>query len=395
MKQEGAVETRRYLVLYAGFCVLMLALGASDAMRGIMAPVFSQHFGLDASGLSVIVTASYVGNFVFLLVGGKMLDICSVKKAQLCFYVCWAGSLLLMALTDDFLCLTVGMAGAMGASTMLNTSMSLTVPSMKVKYPAFLVNALFFVQGIGTSGSQSLVGNWAQDFGDWHLVVLGMLAIGLFSLLGMLLGKYPPERKKEKGPLVVGIWWDFRFYHLILIFGFYFIAEHGMLNWFVSYAVNGFSTEKGTASNIAALFSAGIMIGRLVLSPLVDRMGIRWSITAAMVCTFAAYFIGVLLGESGLWILAGSGLFFSIIYPTMVMSIRYLWEPQIAGGISGKILSLASLADIGFNAVFGNILISIGYHFGFLLMPVSMGICLFLTVCFFWKNPISNIKNSL
>ncbi len=167
-----------------------------------------------------------------------------------------------------------------------------------------------------------------------------------------------------------------------------------MLNWFVSYAVNGFSTEKGTASNIAAVFSAGIMIGRLVLSPLVDRMGIKRSITAAMVCTFAAYFIGVLLGKSGLWILAGSGFFFSIIYPTMVMSIRYLWEPQIAGGISGKILSLASLADIGFNAVFGNILISIGYHFGFLLMPVSMGICLFLTVCFFWKNPISNIKDA-
>ncbi|MFQ9762276.1 MAG: hypothetical protein ACLRYE_03145 [Gemmiger formicilis] len=48
-----------------------------------------------------------------------------------------------------------------------------------------------------------------------------------------------------------------------------------------------------------------------------------------------------------------SGLSFSILYPTLVMSIRLYFPAQQVSGAAGTILSIASLADILFNVGFG------------------------------------------
>ena len=54
---------------------------------------------------------------------------------------------------------------------------------------------------------------------------------------------------------------------MVVIFGVYFIAEHGMLNWFVIYGTNALGLEQGKAANYMALFFGGMTVGRLVFSP--------------------------------------------------------------------------------------------------------------------------------
>ena len=51
----------------------MLGLGSNDSLRGIFAPVFQDRYALSDSQLSLIVTISYVGNLLFLSLGGKLL----------------------------------------------------------------------------------------------------------------------------------------------------------------------------------------------------------------------------------------------------------------------------------------------------------------------------------
>ena len=65
---------------------------------------------------------------------------------------------------------------------------------------------------------------------------------------------------------------------MVVIFGVYFIAEHGMLNWFVIYGTNALGLEQGKAANYMALFFDGMTVGRLVFSPLVDRLKVFLSI---------------------------------------------------------------------------------------------------------------------
>ena len=44
------------------------------------------------------------------------------------------------------------------------------------------------------------------------------------------------------------------FIFYILIFGFYFIAEHGILNWFMLYGINGLELEYDRASFFLSIF---------------------------------------------------------------------------------------------------------------------------------------------
>ena len=57
---------------FFAFVVLMVGLGSNDSLRGIFSTIFQEHFSLTTTQLGLIVTASYIGNLVFLLVGGNL-----------------------------------------------------------------------------------------------------------------------------------------------------------------------------------------------------------------------------------------------------------------------------------------------------------------------------------
>ena len=164
------MNKKKNIITFAAFLILMVGLGANDAMRGIFSTIFSAHFQLSTAQLSQIVTVSYIGNLVFLAVGGFGVDILGRRKAMLLYTFLWSAAMLLFATTDSYLLLLVGMFFAMGTSTLLNTNMNLITTGMFAVAPGFFVNFLFFIQGIGTSGSQSIIGNWATDISSWHTV---------------------------------------------------------------------------------------------------------------------------------------------------------------------------------------------------------------------------------
>lgn len=128
---------------FAAFVVLMVGLGSSDSLRGIFSPVFSSHFALSATQLGLIVTVSYIGNLVFLLVGGNVIERFEKKKALLALTGIWMAALAVFAFTDNYYLLLAGMFCAMGASTLLNTTLNLVTPLLFASSPAFFVNLLF------------------------------------------------------------------------------------------------------------------------------------------------------------------------------------------------------------------------------------------------------------
>lgn len=151
------------------------------------------------------------------------------------------------------------------------------------------------------------------------------------------------------------------------------------------YATNALEVPMGQAANFTAVFFGCVMVGRLVLSSLVDKLGIYRCLRLFATSAAVLYTVGVLLGAPGLWLLAVSGLLFSILYPTLVMLIPRYWPSHAASSASGLVLSVASLADILFNAVFGSLVDAIGYRTSFLIMPACMVGCTALLWGFFAK----------
>lgn len=384
MPQTSNKQTNR--LTFAAFVVLMVGLGSSDSLRGIFSTIFQQHFALSTTQLGLIVTVSYIGNLVFLLVGGNLSARFAKKRVLQVLMLIWMAALALFALTDSYPVLLVAMALVMGSSTLLNTTMNLITPLLFTAAPGFFVNFLFFTQGIGTSGSQFFLGSMADGFPFWQYTNLGLLVLGV-AAFGMLLFCPVPEEPavapgalpRAEGRLTdrLGVVVPF-----VLVFGFYFITEHGVMNWLVAYGTTGLEMTQAAASRYLSVFYGGVMLGRLVLSPLVDKLGVIRSMQLFGVISGVLYVAGSLGGAALMPLWAASGFFLSILYPTLVMSIRLYFPAQQVSGAAGTIISIASLADILFNVGFGRLVDLAGYRLSICVLPVSMGLFLITFLLF-------------
>lgn len=216
----------------------MVGLGSSDSLRGIFSPVFSSHFALSATQLGLIVTVSYIGNLVFLLVGGNVIERFEKKKALLALTGIWMAALAVFAFTDNYYLLLAGMFCAMGASTLLNTTLNLVTPLLFASSPAVFCESSVFYTGIRHQRHQSLLGRYATDIGSGTKTNMVLLALGAAAVLLLAFSTVPGPRADGPHPAKrqSGVLKNRAALPLVFVFGFYFIAEHGVMNWLVAYA---------------------------------------------------------------------------------------------------------------------------------------------------------------
>lgn len=366
------------------FGVLMLGLGSSDSLRGIFSPVFQEHYSVGGRGLSMMVVISYVGNLLFLSVGGKMMDTFDRKKVAMGMLGIWMAAVLLNVLTDSYPMILLSMFLALGASTMLNTTVNLLTPMVCAGYAGMMVNIFFFIQGIGTSGSQFLLGRFAFSYDGWKMIngvlfAVGLVSLGLFAMVNLKpeKEKTKPKTSQKKKPQDMpgaSIFWL-----LVLMMGFYFIGEHGIMNWMLTYCMNALQMPSHTASAYLSIFWGGMTVGRLVFAPVVQKLGVRKSLKYFGGAGTVLFVAGVLSGSKGVILLSSSGLLISILYPTMVLFFQQIYPVSVVATKTGAIISAATIADIVFNAGFGALSDSMGIQISFLILPV----CMVLYYCFY------------
>ena len=364
------------------FGVLMLGLGSSDSLRGIFSPVFQEHYSVGGKGLSMMVVISYVGNLLFLSVGGKMMDTFDRKKVAMGMLGIWMAAVLLNVLTDSYPMVLLSMFLALGASTMLNTTVNLLTPMVCAGYAGMMVNIFFFIQGIGTSGSQFLLGRFAFSYDGWKMIngvlfVVGLVSLVLFAMVNLKPEKIKPKTIQKKKPQDMpgaSIFWL-----LVLMMGFYFIGEHGIMNWMLTYCKNALQMPSHTASTYLSIFWGGMTVGRLVFAPVVQKLGVRKSLQYFGGAGTVLFVTGVLSGSKGVILLSSSGLLISILYPTMVLFFQQIYPVSVVATKTGAIISAATIADIVFNAGFGALSDSMGIQISFLILPV----CMVLYYCFY------------
>lgn len=363
-------------IAFLCFAFLMAGLGANDALRGIFAPVFQNRYDLSGSQLSLIVTISYVGNLLFLSIGGKLLDLFPRKNVAMAVTAVWAGAVLINLVTDSYMWILVSMFLALGASTLLNTTVNILTPAVFAGYAGLMVNVLFFIQGIGTSGSQFLLGRYAFHYEGWKwtngiLSGIAGLVMALFFFLKVPRQGEEKEQEKEriKKEPDSKVFWIF-----IAMMGCYFIGEHGIMNWLMSYCISAFSMEAASASASLSLFWGGMTAGRLIFAPVVQKMGAVRSMKLFGGIGTAMFCAGCILGEGGVWILGASGFALAILYPTMVLLIQQIYPSGTAATRTGVIISAATVADIVFNMLFGAVSSRWGYGISFMILPAAMAV---------------------
>lgn len=346
------------------FMLIMIGLGISDSNRGVFSAIFEQELSLTKPQVSLIVTVSYIGNLLFMLIGGKAADRFDKKKACMGILGLWTAAQMLFACADNYASLLIGMFVSMGASTLMNTMLNILSPFFFGTMAGLYINVLFFVQGIGTSGNQKLAGTYATGYGDYRRLCLGLALIGVMGLVLLGLTKFrgvennDAERCTAEG---VHVYMNKTVLAMGLVFGFYFVAEHGIMNWWFMYCTQGLGMSGSSASTGVSLFFGTMTVGRLLMAPLVQKLGARKSITILGGVGTLVYLLGIFLGARGIWVLGVSGIFISIIYPTIVLLLQGLFPKDMIATVTGMVISIGTLFDIAFNAVFGSLVETVGF----------------------------------
>ncbi len=380
-------EKKKKIIIYIAFALIMVGLGASDSMRGIFAGIFEEHFDLTMSRVSLIVTVSYIGNLVFILFGSRLFDRFDKKRVAFFVMLMWGLSLLLYIFTDNYICLLIGMFVSMGTSTLMNTLINVMSPVFFGTAAGMIVNTLYFTQGIGTSANQNITGQLATDYSSFKIVNVILLVFGALGTLLMLTVSFTDGEEKDtakdgnKEPVKTGkagvtatILKNPAFYLFIFVFGFYFIAEHGIMNWWKTYLEKCLSFDTKSAAVYLSIFFGGMTIGRLVFSPFVSKLGEGKAMFIFGGVGTLLYIAGILGGNATVALLSASGLFISIIYPTMVLFISRFFDRSMIATATGYIISIATLFDIGFNAAFGKCADVLGFEKVILVFPVSLAV---------------------
>lgn len=448
-RNEEAMEIRKRnsrIAILVIFMMIMISLGVSDALRGIFAEVFEEQFQLSKVQVSWIVTASYVGNLLFMLLGGRWVDRVDKKKACIGIMMVWSVSMLIFINVRSYGGLLFGMFLAMGASTLMNTMMNILSPVLFGTLAGTFVNLLFFVQGIGTSGSQKLGGIYARSFGDFAAVCGTLMVIGVVASVLLWRVDFPEDGEKriERERERIGRereriggeeeserkederrgneeeriesaeeWIRFKNKKIRieekrkknwnckqvrsneksvksqtiivlfgLLFGFYFVAEHGIMNWWALYCKQGLMLSSNKASTSVALFFGGITVGRLLFAPVVGKIGVAKSLKIMGGIGMGLYIIGICLGRSGVYLMGISGVFLSILYPTMVLNLQAYFPKKVIATMTGIIISIGTIFDIAFNASYGYLVESVGFRVSIYIFPCAMvlfyGLLLFI-----------------
>lgn len=384
-------EQRKRPAAAAVFCtVIMLITAASDALRGVFLPQFEKSFSLDKTQSSMIITVSYIGNLLFLFIGGYLSDRLPRKRFLGCVLGMWCAALTAYVFTENYSILLCGMIFSMGGSTMISTSVNLITPLLFMS-PALMVNLFNFSQGVGITLSQNIGGRFAESLTAWHIINGILLGLALVCAALLVFLRLPdPEKPRRsvmssykqilKSPASI---------LLILVTGCYFIAEHGLQNWLVSYGSQHLGFSVGDSAFYLSLFFGGITVGRLIFAPLVQRLGISRSMVIFSSLAALLYAVGIFMGGSGIYVVAVSGLAFSVLYPTLVLLIAGHFEASLAGAATGFILSLATVFDIAFNALFGTLVKNVGYGGPILLLPAAM----ILFAAGLWLRPVRTLKS--
>ena len=372
-------EKKNRVLYYISFMILMIALGCSDALRGVFAPVFNTYFNLDGASVSLLITVSYLGNFVFMLFGSKIADRLGVKMVFILGLFIWIGALLIYILTNSYIAIVVGVFFALGSSTLLNTLINISTQRVYIN-AGFVVNTLFFMQGIGTVASQSIIGRFATGMDIWKVVNIALLILGVISLVIFIVflrndpglnivksDKINEESQRAGGSFGRPIFWDF-----VSVFGLYFIGEHGVMNWMNIYGIEALGLTPDKSGIYPAMFFGSMTVGRLLLAPVVFKIGNKRSIMYSFIVGTILYLTAIFIGGGALYLLLPAGFAFAIVYPTLTLFVQDFFEKEIVVSSTGAIISIATAFDIFFNFVFGKAIDIWGYDICMKILPVSM-----------------------
>lgn len=384
------------------FAAALFLVGTIDHSRGLLIPQFRETFDMSASQIGMLFSFTSILYVAGVYGVGRLISKISYKPNLIMGIVIPIIGFFLLYQFHVKFAFILGMCLITFATAQLSILVNISVPKLQISKHTVIINMMHFMYGISATITQKIVG-YLLDHGMryydiyfyllfFFLLFLPLAFLVKFEETGLnqlqkntiydvddilnqmeapkeatipeVITKYSP--KKEKILTVV----------FIMVMGLYIAGEAQTATWFYTYIVDRFAKSPTDATNFTSAFFLTLTFGRLFGGFIVEKIGHMKSVLASFLFAFFLYFAGIALGESGLFLIGISGVFFSIIYPTLILSYgRYFKDAARATSI---IIAGASAVNMVANSVMGVLNDVIGVSYAMYFIPLCLGVAIVL-----------------
>lgn len=351
--------------------VMMLMSAVIESMRGILVPSFKEMIGMNNTMVGTMLTLGSIGYVGANYMAGSIRNRFSNKFLMVSAATILVASALTLAYTTNYPMYIIGMV-LMNIGLGLNSvGGNILIPMMILTMQVFVMNSLHFMYGFGAMMGQRLSGYLVTHGVGPKELYLGVMVIYLVLLVLILFSSFPDEEENQKSNLPIKRFLRDPMYLLyVLGLSSYVFGEQGLSIWLTDYLKESFAIDENYASMILSAFFILLGIGRLAGGLLVDKLGRNRSVIAGLSLGLVFVAAGLLSGSKWLFLISLGGLFYSIVFPTMIVNIGTHFPRSRAQAIS-LILTGTSALVMVYNQLLGILADRIGYGTSIYLIPLA------------------------
>lgn len=365
-----SISKKTLWLLTAGAFFAFFIFGFSDNLKGAILPAFLEDMKINYSLGGTILLGTYTGFMVASLTTGLIADMAGHKAVLIL-----AGISLGIGVTgfSSFslpvpLILSMGFIGfGLGSIELGCNALIINLhPQNKGKF----LNLMSVMHGLGSTISPLYAGVLLERSFSWRMVyrwdlVFAALLIILFGFVHFPKHEASKREKfdiKSMGNILLtpAILWPFA------AIGCYVALELGVASWLVEFLQKERHFNIIQSTQALSIFFVLIMLGRFIGSFVVDKFGYGRSVLFCAVMSSICIFTALLGPDNLAFMFPASGLFLSIIFPTITAVVS-----DSKWGQSNTILGLL-FTSAGLGGIIGPWLVGVIGDMGGLRLGFSM-----------------------
>ncbi len=349
----------------------MVGFAMFDSLKGVFLPNFVSTYQTNYSLMGTLFLSSSLAYMVGSYSGGRGINwLGKAKMMQLSALLNCAG-MAVIVLIHSIMGLFIGFVMVGFATACSAMVINTTVPQLEVKNHALLMNFVHFLYGIGAAFTVRFAGVLIGQ--NWQYPAVYSIALAIFIGMFILsLIVHLPEQAEEINDATPFTALEKT---LIVLFGIaigsYVIAEIQTGAWLINYIVKVYSFSENNASTYMSLFFLVLSLGRLFGGFIAHRVGYLKTVTISLFIAIAMYLGGLLAGQAGLSIIAFSGLFFAVCFPTIVLSLK-LYFPKKLNRAMGIIMTISVGINVLSNYPMGFLSDNLGVYPAMFVIPFAL-----------------------
>lgn len=388
--KEKIQNSNLFIIVFVFAIMLMNA--AAENVRGVFIPLFKRDFLVNNTEIGFMLMISSAAYIAFSYIGGILCERVGQKKVFFLGLASMVASLTILSFARSFFITLVGMFIMNMGLSLVSIAINTLVPVLFLSFQAVIMNLTHFCYGVGSTVTQRTAGILVFNGVDWRKIysVEAILFLALLILLTFV--KIPIYNKEKTNTSIksMDILKNKVVYFYMAALGFYVFAETSTGNWLVNYIEKIYSYDKSKSSFYLALFFGVFSVGRLIGGFIVEKLGYIRTVLIFLITAFILYISGLLIGENGLIIISISGFFFSVAFPTIVLTISRVFK-ESAAYTTGIIITASSTINMLLSLGMGYLNDKIGVQSAFYVIPISLFISI-LFIAFIHKNTKSVLQ---